>query len=114
MPQSAPANIPADPLAEAVLQWKRFQQSDNFPFESSAAFLTAHPGWPGETAKRQAAEKALNHAGGWPPPAAAAFFKKYPQLYREGKGRYAEALMATGDRPGARSEEDKSELHGIM
>src|SRR3546814_13590765 len=71
MPQSAPANIPADPLAEAVLQWKRFQQSDNFPFESYAAFLTAHPGWPGETALRKAAEKALNPAGGRSPTAAA-------------------------------------------
>ncbi|RIA46080.1 soluble lytic murein transglycosylase [Hephaestia caeni] len=101
MPQSAPAGIPADPLAEAVLQWKRFQQSDNFPFESYAAFLTAHPGWPGETAMRKAAEKALNPAGGWSPTTAAAFFKKYPPLSSAGKVRYAEALMATGDRAGA-------------
>ncbi|MCM8731328.1 lytic transglycosylase domain-containing protein [Hephaestia sp. GCM10023244] len=101
MPQSAPANIPADPLAEALLQWKRFQQSDNFPFESYAAFLTAHPGWPGETAMRRAAEKAMNPAGGWSPAAAVAFFRKYPPLSNAGKVRFAEALMVTGDRAGA-------------
>src|SRR3546814_15641016 len=44
MPQSAPANIPAAPPAEAVLQWKRFQQSANFPFESYAEFLPAQIG----------------------------------------------------------------------
>src|SRR3546814_18725383 len=45
--------------------------------------------------------KALNPAGGWSPTAAAAFFKKYPPLSSAGKVRYAEALMATGDRAGA-------------
>src|SRR3546814_3261746 len=50
---------------------------------------------------RKAAEKALNPAGGWSPTAAAAFFKKYPPLSSAGKVRYAEALMATGDRAGA-------------
>src|SRR3546814_12311620 len=53
------------------------------------------------TAMRKAAEKALNPAGGWSPTAAAAFFKKYPPLSSAGKVRYAEALMATGDRAGA-------------
>ena len=101
MPQSAPANIPADPLAEAVLQWKRFQQSDNFSFETYAAFLTAHPDWPGETALRKAAEKAMDPAGGWSPTTAVAFFRKYPPLTNAGKVRYAEALMATGDRAAA-------------
>src|SRR3546814_4528117 len=67
--------------------------------------------------------KALNPAGGWSPTAAAAFFKKYPPLSSAGKVRYAEALMATGDRAGAiaaardawtRSEEHTSELQSLM
>ena len=101
MPQSAPATIQADPLAEAVLQWKRFQQSDNFSFEAYAAFLNAHPGWPGETALRKAAERAMDPEGGWSPTTAVAFFTKYPPLTNAGKVRYADALMVTGDRAGA-------------
>ncbi len=114
MPQSAPANIKADPLAEAVLQWKRFQQSDNFPFETYAAFLTAHPGWPGETALRKAAEKAMKPEGGWSPTVAVAFFKRYPPLTNAGKVRYAEALMVTGDRAGARAAARDAWTSGVL
>ena len=40
------------------VEWKRLQQSDNFAFSDYANFLLLHPGWPGETSRRAAAESA--------------------------------------------------------
>lgn len=67
-----PAPAPADPVSYAIDQWKRIQQSDNLPFSDYANFLLAHPGWPGETSRRAAAETAID-PNSWSPTLAVRF-----------------------------------------
>lgn len=91
-----PAYIQSDPLGEALVEWKRLQQSDNWSFSEYAQFLLAHPGWPGERSRRAAAETILdsgqNDAG-----LVIRFFERFPPLTASGHIRYAEALAARGD-----------------
>lgn len=99
--QSVPPPNPAlsDPLMGVIDQWKRIEQSDNLPFADYANFLLAHPGWPGETSRRAAAETAPDTYGS--PALTARFFDRFPPLTGAGHGRYAQALLATGQSPRA-------------
>jgi soluble lytic murein transglycosylase len=99
-PQPAPANIGADPLADALVRWKQLEQSSNYGFDDYARFLLAHPNWPGETMLRKSAETALQRSPAFPT-SEIAFFKRYPPLSDDAAVAYAEALKATGDRDGA-------------
>ena len=89
-------------LAASIAEWKSLQQSSSYGFDSYARFLLAHPGWPGETAMRRMAEKALD-SGGWSPSTVVAFFRRVPALTGAGKTRFAEALAATGQQGEAAS-----------
>jgi soluble lytic murein transglycosylase len=89
-------------LAASIAEWKSLQQSSSYSFDSYARFLLAHPGWPGETAMRRMAEKALD-SGGWSPSTVVAFFRRFPALTGAGKTRFAEALAATGQQGEAAS-----------
>ncbi|MFV0622432.1 lytic transglycosylase domain-containing protein [Sphingomonas sp. ac-8] len=91
-PIAQPA-MPADPIAAPLAEWKRLQQSDNWPFADYARFLLAHPGWPGETSRRAAAETA---PGAGDPSLTIRFFDRFPPLTGAGRLRHAEALMASG------------------
>ncbi|MGN6270811.1 MAG: transglycosylase SLT domain-containing protein [Sphingomonas sp.] len=99
-PQPAPANIGADPLADALVRWKQLEQSSNYGFDDYARFLLAHPNWPGETMLRKSAETTLQRSPA-SPTSEIAFFKRYPPLSDDAAVAYAEALKATGDRDGA-------------
>src|SRR5690242_1160878 len=99
-PQAAPANIGADPLADALVRWKQLEQSSNYGFDDYARFLLAHPNWPGETMLRKSAEQALQRSPA-SPTNVVAFFKRYPPLTDDAAVAYAEALKATGDIDGA-------------
>jgi soluble lytic murein transglycosylase len=92
--QSAPA-WRDDILRGVIAEWRRLQQSDSLPFRDYAAFLMAHPGWPGESAMRRAAERRID-AGGFDPGYLINFFTRFPPLTAAGQARYAEALAATG------------------
>nr|WP_329958519.1 transglycosylase SLT domain-containing protein [Sphingomonas sp. Leaf4] len=98
--QSAP--VPYDPVQPVLADWKRLQQSDNYPFADYARFLLAHPGFPGETSRRAAAETVLAN-GAQDPATVLRFFDRYPPLTAAGQLRRAEALAATG-RPGEANE----------
>lgn len=87
-------------LSGVVAEWKRLQQSDNWPFAEYANFLLAHPGWPGETSRRAAAETVLD-SGTWAPALVLRFFERFPPRTPAGRIRLAEALMASGDTPRA-------------
>ncbi|QBM75569.1 lytic transglycosylase domain-containing protein [Sphingomonas sp. AAP5] len=89
-------------LAASIAEWKSLQQSSSYGFDSYARFLLAHPGWPGETAMRRMAEKALD-SGGWSPSTVVAFFRRFPALTGAGKTRFAEALAASGQQSEAAS-----------
>lgn len=97
VPRLAPGYIQADQLSEALVEWKRLQQSDNYPFSDYANFLLAHPGWPGETSRRAAAETILD-SGTWAPGLVIRYFERFAPLTAAGRLRYAEALAASGKR----------------
>jgi soluble lytic murein transglycosylase len=94
-PRVPPPYIQSDQLSEALNEWRRLQQSDNLPFPDYANFLLLHPGWPGETSRRAAAETVLD-SGSWAPGLTTRFFERFPPLTPAGMVRYAEALQAQG------------------
>lgn len=108
-----PAYAQADPLAPALAEWKRLQQSDNWPFSDYANFMLAHPGWPGETSRRAAAETVLD-SGSWAPGLVVRFFERFPPLTPAGHVRFAEALAASGRRGDADAEARKAWRAGTM
>lgn len=95
--------VQSDSLADALIEWKRLQQSDNYAFSDYANFLLMHPGWPGETRRRAAAETVLD-SGSFAPALVIRFFEKFPPLTPAGRVRFAEALAASG-RPGEANEQ---------
>jgi soluble lytic murein transglycosylase len=103
--QSPAPGAPAwrtDVLQGVVAEWRRLQQSDSLPFQDYSAFLIAHPGWPGESAMRRAAERRIDPNGS-DRGLAVTFFTRFPPLTAAGQARYAEALAATGHPVEARS-----------
>jgi soluble lytic murein transglycosylase len=94
VPQNAPGYISPE-LANALSEWKRLQQTDSLPFSDYANFLLIHPGWPGETSRRAAAETILQD-GSWSPSLTIRFFQRFPPLTAAGNIRDAEALSASG------------------
>lgn len=95
MAQTAPSYIQSGELSGALAEWNRLQQSDNLPFSDYANFMLMHPGWPGETGRRAAAETVLE-TGTWAPGLVVRFFERFPPLTPAGNLRYAEALAASG------------------
>jgi len=96
--QSPAPGAPAwreDVLRGTVAEWRRLQQSDSLPFQDYAAFLIAHPGWPGETAMRRAAERRIDPDNA-DTKLVVSFFTRFSPLTAAGQTRYAEALAATG------------------
>ncbi|KQN83897.1 lytic transglycosylase [Sphingomonas sp. Leaf67] len=96
MVQPVPAPVPYDPIQPVLSEWKRLQQSDNYPFADYARFLLAHPGFPGETSRRAAAETVLPD-GGQDAATVLRFFDKFPPRTAAGQLRYAEALLTTAE-----------------
>lgn len=82
----------ADPALDTVVTWDRLRR-DAYPasFSELAGFLRANPGWPGETALRRRAEKAIGPAT--PMAERIAYFTAYPPLSGAAKFRLAEALL---------------------
>ena len=92
LPQSLqPASDGA--IASAIAQWTAVRQTDSLPFETYASFLLAHPGWPGESNTRRAAEKA---AAAGEPMRVAAYFRRFPPQTATGAANQARALFAIG------------------
>ncbi|MDB5686787.1 MAG: lytic transglycosylase, partial [Rhizorhabdus sp.] len=104
----------ADPVApgfsgwnEAALQsaingWRRLRGNDSLPFQDYAAFLTTHPGWPGDTAMRKAAERRID-PNNYDARGVVMFFTRFPPQTAIGQARYAEALDSTGRSAEART-----------
>lgn len=90
--QAAPLPGMAQPLA----QWKVLTQTDALPFDSYAGFLTAHRGWPGETAMRRTLERKAATDPNTPVTSIAAFCRAYAPLTAAGWVACARAYQATG------------------
>ncbi|TPG14559.1 lytic transglycosylase domain-containing protein [Sphingomonas oligophenolica] len=85
---------PADGrIAATIAQWRSLQQTDALPFDSYASFLMNHPGWPGETGRRRAAER---QAGSASPASVVGFFARFPPTTTSGTVAQARALAAMG------------------
>ncbi|MFC7497845.1 lytic transglycosylase domain-containing protein [Enterovirga sp. GCM10030262] len=113
--QSAPAPVqrqavtpaPAPPaigsrISTALARWNSLRQSDNLPFSAYASFLTSHRGWPGETAMRRTAERAID-PNGTRSGEVIAYFRIMPPLTGIGHTRHAFALLAEGQIEQARA-----------
>ena len=113
VPRLAPGYIQSDQLSQVLVEWKRLQQSDNYPFSDYANFLLAHPGWPGETSRRAAAETVLE-SGTFAPGLVTRFFERFAPLTAAGRIRYAEALAASGKRTEADEQARRAWRSGVL
>nr|WP_235530540.1 lytic transglycosylase domain-containing protein [Sphingomonas sp. Leaf62] len=113
MVQPVPAPVPYDPIQPVLSEWKRLQQSDNYPFADYARFLLAHPGFPGETSRRAAAETVLPD-GGQDAATVLRFFIRFPPRTAAGELRYAEALAASGRLPEAQMAARAAWRRGVL
>lgn len=100
-------------LASAVVEWQSLRQTPGYPFENYARFLLAHPGWPGETGLRDAAERSLAK-GGWSPSTVVAFFRRFPPRSGAGGTAFASALAASGFRDEANAAARKAWVGGAL
>ena len=114
VPQTLPPS-PAqfDPMAGVVAEWKRLQLADSYPFTDYANFLLAHPGFPGQTARRAAAETSLL-SGALAPELTIRFFERFPPLTSAGHIRFAEGLAAAGRMTEAREHARSAWRHGVL
>ena len=90
----APAITQAADVGYALNDWRRLRHGGNYSFADYARFLIYNPGWPGETALRRAAEKAMRP--GEAPVTVIAFFRDKKPMTGNGHARLAEALTASG------------------
>ena len=90
----SPAAAAVNDINYALADWRRLRAGQGRGFADYARFLNANPGWPGETAMRRAAEKAMvpgEHAL-----TVLAFFRNELPQSGNGFARLAEAYAATG------------------
>ena len=114
-PSAAPAALPpvSSAISSSIARWNSLRQSDSLPFASYASFLSGHRGWPGETAMRRTAEKAID-------PGATAvgdvirYFRDFPALTPTGHARHALALLASGQSDAAREAARKAWTGGVL
>jgi soluble lytic murein transglycosylase len=92
---AAPVRFDAgDSIGYAIADWRRLRMSNGYAFADYARFLAANPGWPGESALRKAAEKAMR--SGESPLTVLQFFRSNEPTSGSGWARLAEAYLATG------------------
>jgi soluble lytic murein transglycosylase len=118
IPQSATPPVPlvsrpADPIANAVSEWRMLSQSGSYSFTSYANFLINHPGFPDSSAIRKNAEKVLR-ADGESAELVIAFFRRYPPLSATAGLRFAEALSTRGLREEAKSAARNAWIGGAL
>jgi soluble lytic murein transglycosylase len=78
----------------ALADWRRLRASDGYAFADYARFVTANPGWPGESGIRRSAEKAMRP--GENAVTVLAFYRSTEPQSGNGWARLAEAYAATG------------------
>lgn len=84
----------ASDIGYALNDWRRLRQPGNWSFGDYARFLNVYPGWPGESAMRRAAERAMRP--GEYATTVIAFFRNDPPSSANGYARLADALYAQG------------------
>ena len=92
--QPSPMAAPAGDIGWALNDWRRLRNAPATSFADYARFLLANPDWPGETAMRRAAERAMQP--GENPATVIAFFQTSKPATANGYARLAEALASQG------------------
>jgi len=83
------------PLARKILIWARLSRPDsNASFSEIAAFMITNPDWPSQASLQRRAEEAIGDQT--PTDAVLRWFGPRQPLSGDGKGRYGEALLASG------------------
>ena len=100
-------------LSGALARWNSLRQSDNQAFSSYASFLLSYRGWPGETAMRRNAERAINSEVD-SASEVVAFFNSFPPITPTGHAKHAAALLATGRAGEARQAALKAWTGGVL
>ena len=100
-------------IQQALARWKSLRQSDSLPFSSYASFLTSYRGWPGETAMRKTAERAID-PNGTSSGEVIAYFRVHPPLTPTGHARHAFALIASGQVEEARRAARSAWTGGVL
>lgn len=114
VPTYRPAPVrPASHVSSALARWNSLRQSDNLPFSSYASFLTSYRGWPGETAMRKTAERAIN-PDATSPSEVVSFFRIHPPLTPVGHARHAFARLALGNVEEARAAAREAWKGGVL
>lgn len=86
-----------NPLLGKIIRWLEITEpGSRGDFAVVAAFLTENPDWPGQVALQQRAESSL--PADMPRAAVLAWFKQRPPITVAGAIRYADALIAAGER----------------
>lgn len=85
---------PAPDINRAISDWRMLRQSSGYSFSDYARFIIYNPGWPGESAMRRNAERAMR--AGEAPATVLAFFRTTQPVTGNGYARLAESLLATG------------------
>lgn len=89
-----------DPVLRDVLTWRRMQEAPrDFSFAAIAAFVEAHPDWPGQSVLRRRAEEMAT--GNEAPEDLLRWFDANPPFTGRGKMLFAEALRGVGRGEGA-------------
>ena len=81
-------------VSTAIGDWRRLRRSSDYTFADYARFLVVNPGWPGDTAMRRWAEKAMRP--GENPATVLAFFADKQPTSGNGYARLADAYAAGG------------------
>jgi soluble lytic murein transglycosylase len=97
----------------AIERWSSLRQSDGHPFSSYASFLTTYRGWPGESAMRRTAERAIDPMS-TRPGEVTSFFRLLPPLTPTGHARHAFALQAEGNLVEARAAARRAWVGGVL
>ncbi|WP_293942694.1 lytic transglycosylase domain-containing protein [Sphingomonas sp.] len=92
-PSVSPSSVDSD-IDYGLSDWRRLRGSDGYAFADYARFIMANPGWPGETAMRRSAEKAMRP--GETPTTVLGFFQSVQPLTGNGFARLAESLATSG------------------
>jgi soluble lytic murein transglycosylase len=93
-PDSGVASAATSSINASIAQWRQFRQGGNYSFADYANFLNYNDGWPGESAMRRDAEKAMR------PGENASLVLGFYRVEKPGSGngwtRYSDALSTVG------------------
>jgi soluble lytic murein transglycosylase len=93
-PDSGVASAATASINASIAEWRQFRQGGNYSFSDYARFLNYNHGWPGESAMRRDAEKAMR--AGENASLVLGFYAQEKPQSGSGWTRYSDALSSVG------------------